>query len=133
MAVKLGGCRLGKCRRGQGSLKTQCYTQCSSFSKSNIVRIHAPPPGRQQLSNAEFRRPGWVKGDIYGFEAWQTISKMKKAKQTTCPKNAIILRYKEMYCHECSSNCSSNTTDFKIQVIDGKNPNLLSMNKKDFI
>lgn len=62
-----------------------------------------------------------MKGDIYGFEAWQTISKMKKAKWNTCPRNAIILRYKQMYCSvSVSSNCSSNTTDFKIQVIDGK-------------
>lgn len=36
-------------------------------------------------------------GDAYGFKAWQAISKTKKAKQSTCPTNAITVRYKQMY------------------------------------
>lgn len=98
--------------------------------------MRAPPPVRQQLTTAEFAkaRPGRIRG-THGFEAWCTISKTKKAKLNTCPRNVTILRWKVRYIliSKCSDNLNSNTTDFKIQGVDGNEKILICIptKKKD--
>lgn len=93
----------------------------------------APPPVRQQLTTAELAeaRPGRIRG-THGFEAWCTISKTKKAKLNTCPRNVTILRWKVTYIRisKCSDNLNSNTTDFEIQGVDGNEKILICIPTK---